>query len=249
MLATEALISEFQEDNKPDLPSGRHAHVNDLHGVENRKQARVRLACEIVRFYLGMKRKNGRRAGGSLKFALGRAAANMGFVLSTSALKLSEQRLRSIRSRATGSLMTVRQAGQYKDAVIEGTVSGVDPSGRLSGRSEMSLTFDTIRLRNRQTYRFAGILESVQALNGDAIKVDNEGSAQRANQTTRTIQRAGVATAVGAIIGTLASGGKGAAIGGIIDAAGGAGSVFIQGKENLELLTGTELTIRSSGPR
>jgi len=39
MLATEALISEFQEDNKPDLASGRHAHVNDLHGVENRKQA------------------------------------------------------------------------------------------------------------------------------------------------------------------------------------------------------------------
>jgi hypothetical protein len=145
--------------------------------------------------------------------------------------------------------MTVRQPGQYEGAVIEGTVSAVDQGGRLSGRSEMSLTFDAIRLRNGQTYRFAGILESVRTLSGDAIKVDNEGSAQGANQTTQTIQRAGVATAVGAIIGAIAGGGKGAAIGGIIGAAGGAGSVFIQGKDNLELPTGTELTIRSSGPR
>jgi hypothetical protein len=145
--------------------------------------------------------------------------------------------------------MTVRQPGQYEDAVIEGTVSGVDPGGRLRGRFEMSLTFDTIRLRNGQTYRFAGILESVRTLNGDAIKVDNEGSSQGANQTTQTSQRAGVATTVGAIIGAVAGGGKGAAIGGITGAAGGGGSVFIQGKDNLELPMGTELTIRSIGPR
>jgi hypothetical protein len=67
------------------------------------------------------------------------------------------------------------------------------------------------------------------------LKVDNEGSAQGSNQTTQTIQRAGIATAVGAIIGAIAGGGKGAAIGGIIGAAGGAGTVFIQGKDNLEL--------------
>jgi hypothetical protein len=35
----------------------------------------------------------------------------------------------------------------------------------------------------------------------------------------------------------------------IIGLSGGAGSVFIQGKDNLELPRGTELTIRSSGPR
>jgi hypothetical protein len=52
-----------------------------------------------------------------------------------------------------------------------------------------------------------------------------------------------------AIIGAIAGGGKGAAIGGIIGAAGGAGTVFIQGKDNLELPAGSELTIRASGPR
>ena len=42
---------------------------------------------------------------------------------------------------------------------------------------------------------------------------------------------------------------QGAAIGGIIGAAGGAGSVYVQGKDNLELLSGTELTIRAGAPR
>jgi YMGG-like Gly-zipper len=145
--------------------------------------------------------------------------------------------------------MTVREPGQYEGAVVEGTVGIVDEGGRLTGRTGMSLNFDTIRLRNGQTYKFAGILASVRTLNGDTVKVDNEGSAQGDNQTTQTMQRAAIGTAIGAIIGAIAGGGKGAAIGGIIGAAGGAGSVYVQGKDNLELPSGTELTIRASAPR
>jgi len=145
--------------------------------------------------------------------------------------------------------MTVRDPSQFEGAVIEGMVRGVDQGGRLTGRSAMSLNFERIRLKNGQTYKFSGVLGNVRLLNGDTVKVDNEGSAQGSNQTTQTIQRAGIATAVGAIIGAIAGGGKGAAIGGIIGAAGGAGTVFIQGKDNLELPVGTELTIRASGPR
>ena len=54
--------------------------------------------------------------------------------------------------------MTVREPGQYEGAVIEGTVASVNQSGTLTGRSGMTLNFDTIRLRNGQTYRFAGTL-------------------------------------------------------------------------------------------
>ena len=143
---------------------------------------------------------------------------------------------------------TVRD-GQYEGAVIEGTVESVNQGGKLTGRSGMSLNFDTIRLRNGQTHRFAGILTNVRTLNGDSVKTDNEGSAQGDNQTTQTVTRVGIGTAVGAIIGAIAGGGKGAAIGGIIGAAGGAGSVYVTGKDNLELPTGTELTIRSGAPR
>lgn len=145
--------------------------------------------------------------------------------------------------------MTVREPSQLEGAVIEGVVSSVDQGGRLTGRSGMSLNFERIRLRNGQTYKFSGVLGDVRLLNGDTVKVDNEGSAKGSNQTTQTIQRTGIGTAVGAIIGAVVGGGKGAAIGGIIGAAGGAGTVFIQGKDNLELPVGTELTIRASGPR
>ena len=143
--------------------------------------------------------------------------------------------------------LTVRD-GQYEGAVIEGTVGSINEGGRLTGRSGMSLNFNTMRLRNGQTYRFAGILTGVRTLNGDTVKIDNEGSAQGDNQTTQTLERAGIGTAIGAIIGAVAGGGKGAAIGGIVGAAGGAGSVYVTGKDNLDLPAGTELTIRSSAP-
>jgi hypothetical protein len=141
--------------------------------------------------------------------------------------------------------MTVREPGQFDGAVIEGTVGSVTQSGSLTGRSGMMLNFDTIRLRNGQTYKFAGTLSSVRTQNGAAIKVDNEGSAQGGNQTSQTVTRTGIGTAIGAIIGAIAGGGKGAAIGGIIGAAGGAGSVYVTGKDNLELPSGTELTIKA----
>jgi hypothetical protein len=184
---------------------------------------------------------------------LGNASANRGELIvrdgETVVAILNNNLTTKLSQRGDLFTMTVRDPSQLQGAVIEGTVGNVDQGGRLSGRSEMSLTFETIRLPNGQTYRFAGILESVRTLNGDAIKVDNEGGAQGANRTTQTIQRAGIATAVGAVVGAIAGGGKGAAIGGIIGGAAGAGSVFILGKDNLELPSGTELKIRSSGPR
>ena len=145
--------------------------------------------------------------------------------------------------------MTVREPGQYEGAVIDGTVARVDQGGRLSGRSGLSLNFDTIRLRNGQTHSFAGILASVRTPNGDTIKVDNEGGAQGNDQTTQTIKRGGIGTAIGAVIGAIAGGAKGAVIGAVVGAAGGAGSVYVQGKDNFELPSGTEMTIRASGPR
>jgi phage tail tape-measure protein len=113
----------------------------------------------------------------------------------------------------------------------------------------MTLNFDTIRLRDGGSYRFAGILESVRTTQGDTVRVDNEGSVRDTSQTTKTEQRAAIGTAVGAIIGAIAGGGKGAAIGAIVGAGGGAGSVYVQGRDDLDLGAGTELTIRASGPR
>ena len=144
--------------------------------------------------------------------------------------------------------MTVR-SGQYDGATIEGSVVSIDRAGRISGRSQMTLDFDTIRLRDGQSYRFAGILESVRTPNGDVVRVDNEGAVRDSDQTNKTIQRTAIGTAVGAIIGAIAGGGKGAAIGAVVGAGAGAGSVYVQGRNDLDLTAGTELTVRATGPR
>ena len=144
---------------------------------------------------------------------------------------------------------TVRQPSQYEGATIEGHVSSVERSGRITGRSQMTLNFDTIRLRDARSYRFAGIIDSVKNAQGETVKIDNEGTVRDDNQTTKTAQRAAIGTAVGAIIGAIAGGGKGAAIGAIVGAGGGAGSVYVQGRDDLELERGTELVIRATGPR
>ena len=145
--------------------------------------------------------------------------------------------------------MTVRQPVQYEGATIEGHVSNVQRSGRISGRSQMTLNFDTIRLRDGRSHRFAGMVETIRSAQGETVRVDNEGSVRDNSQTTRTAQRAAVGTAVGAIIGAIAGGGKGAAIGAIVGAGGGAGSVYVQGRDDLDLQPGTEVTIRASAPR
>lgn len=144
---------------------------------------------------------------------------------------------------------TVRQPSQYEGATIEGHVSSVQRSGRITGRSQMTLNFDTIRLRDGRSYRFAGIIDSVRNAQGETVKLDNEGTVRDDNQTTKTVQRTAIGTAVGAIIGAIAGGGKGAAIGAIVGAGGGAGSVYVQGRDDLELDRGTELVIRATGPR
>jgi hypothetical protein len=145
--------------------------------------------------------------------------------------------------------MTVRSPGQYDGATIEGHVLNVSRGGRVSGRSEMTLDFDSIRLRDGRSYSFAGILESVRTPNGDVVRVDNEGAVRDSDQTKQTVTRTAIGTAVGAIIGAIAGGGKGAAIGAVIGAGAGAGSVYIQGRNDLDLNAGTEVTVRATGPR
>jgi hypothetical protein len=145
--------------------------------------------------------------------------------------------------------MTVRSPSEYDGATIEGRVVSSNRSGRITGRSEITLDFDTIRLRDGRSYRFAGILEGVRTPGNEVVRVDNEGVVRDDNQTEKTIQRTAIGTAVGAIIGAIAGGGKGAAIGAVIGAGAGAGSVYVQGRDDLNLTTGTELTIRATGPR
>jgi hypothetical protein len=142
--------------------------------------------------------------------------------------------------------MTVRSPRELEGAVIEGTVGRVDRGGRVSGRSELALNFERIRLPNGSTRRIDGYIQSVRTPNGEDVRVDSEGVvAERDSQSTQTVTRTGIGAALGALIGAVAGGGKGAAIGAAVGAGTGAGSVFVQGRDDLELSGGTEFTIRT----
>ena len=146
--------------------------------------------------------------------------------------------------------LTVRSPSQYDGASIEGHVAQVNRSGRVSGRAEMSFELDLIQLRDGRASNFAGYIESVRTTSGETVRVDNEGRAQDDDsQTGRAVTRAGIGAAIGAVIGAIAGGGKGAAIGAAVGAGAGAGTVIVQGREDLDLMSGAEFTIRASAAR
>lgn len=143
---------------------------------------------------------------------------------------------------------TVLDPREYEEATVEGHIAKIDRSGRITGRTEMALAFDSITLRNGRTGRLYAQLERVHE--SDSVKsVDEEGNIETAGKGKETAVRTGGVAAIGAIIGAIAGGGKGAAIGAIIGAGVGAGSVYIQGKKDLILDPGTELTVRTSAPQ
>jgi hypothetical protein len=144
--------------------------------------------------------------------------------------------------------MTVQSPLDLRGSVIQGHLTGVGRSGRVSGRSNVTFNFDTITLRDGKTYDFAGFLQSIKDQNGKSIRVDTEGVATSGSQTKETAKRGGVGAGIGAIIGAIAGGGTGAAVGAIIGGGVGAGSVIIQGRDDLQLMKGSTITVQASSP-
>jgi len=133
-------------------------------------------------------------------------------------------------------------SGQYSGAVLEGKVTQAGSSGRFSGRANISLDFETVKI-NGTTYLFDGIIESVSAANGDMVRVNNEGTTRGARQTTQTTT-SGMGAVLGAIMGAI--GGQGAAVD--PGASAGTNSVLTTGKDTIELGPGSVFNITSSAP-
>ncbi|MFN0123160.1 MAG: hypothetical protein ACKV2V_21880 [Blastocatellia bacterium] len=142
---------------------------------------------------------------------------------------------------------TVLAPFDLEQATVTGHIAKLRRSGRATGKTELSLAFDTITTRGGGNGNFEGQVEEISA--SENVKtVDEEGNVQTSSKSKETVTRSAGGGAVGAIIGAIAGGGKGAAIGAAIGAAVGAGSVVIQGNKDLILDPGTEMTIRVNGP-
>ena len=133
----------------------------------------------------------------------------------------------------------------YADATIEGHVAKINESGKLSGKTELALTFDRIRMRNGESGRMAA--QVVRVYGEDSVKeVDEEGNVKSGSKGKTTAVRTGGGAALGAIVGGIAGGGKGAAIGAAIGAGAGAASTAIQGSNKVKLDSGTEILVRTT---
>jgi hypothetical protein len=138
--------------------------------------------------------------------------------------------------------VTVIDPVKYNEATINGHVSSINKSGKVSGRTSMNLDFDRITMPDSRTGTLHGYVARVYGQ--DAGRADNEGGVESGSRTKQAVKRGGIGAAAGAIIGGIAGGGKGAAIGLLIGGAGGAGSLAVQGSKELKLENGTELLIK-----
>ena len=161
-----------------------------------------------------------------------------------------DNRLNTREARAEDPFtLTVVSPGQFQGAQIDGRLLGVDRAGRVAGRADVTFDFDRIRFRNGRTSDFDGSIESVRTTDGETLRVENTNVGDDDSQTSKTATRTGIGAAIGAVIGAVTGGGKGAAIGAAIGGAAGAGSVIVQGRDDLVLEPGAEFTIRSLSPR
>jgi hypothetical protein len=144
--------------------------------------------------------------------------------------------------------MTVQSPMEYRGAVVEGYISGVGRAGKISGQANVTFNFERITLRDGTSYDFAGFLQSIRDQNGKTVNVDNEGTVRGGDQTRETTKRGAIGGGIGAVIGAIAGGGKGAVIGAIIGAGGGAGSVVVQGRDDVRLLPGSTVTMQATSP-
>jgi len=110
---------------------------------------------------------------------------------------------------------------------VRGRVTTAVPSGRVKTRARLAFDFDTLVLEGREYSIGAGPLDITA---GDTH-----------NKDAATI---GIGAGAGAIIGAIAKGGKGAAIGSVIGGAAGTGVVLVKTGKEVELGTGTRVTIR-----
>jgi hypothetical protein len=147
-----------------------------------------------------------------------------------------------INRQADQFTATVVAPREFEGATVYGHVRNIDESGKLKGRTEMSLSFDSIEFRRGDVRPFRAHLQDVRE--SDTVKiVTDEGRMISGNRTNQTLKRSGIGAAIGGALGGALGGGKGALLGVLLGGGAGAGSLYAQGAREIRLEPGTELEI------
>ena len=143
---------------------------------------------------------------------------------------------------------TVVQPSTFESATVEGHIATLNKSGRVTGRTEVGLAFDSVSTSDGKFARIDG--ELVRVYESESVKrVDEEGRIETGSRTRDSQVRGGVGAVAGAIIGGIVGGGKGALIGVLAGGAAGVGTVYVDGNKDLVLDAGTEMVVRVASSR
>lgn len=111
---------------------------------------------------------------------------------------------------------------------LTGSVIEANESGRVKGRASIAFRFDRL------------------AANGESLRIQTASVRREAAPDRKSdITKGGIGAGVGAIVGGVVGGGKGAAVGA---AAGGAGAVLATKGKEVEIPSGTVVTVRLQDP-
>jgi hypothetical protein len=200
----------------------------------------------------------------------GRTQAQERFIPQGTRMVLTLETPLSSSTNQPGDSFTARviDPPRYDGAIVRGHIDRIEPSGRLSGRTEMSLAFDSIELPGRYAERRDGDTdfaegetelrdsepvpfnaELVNVIQSDHVKmVDEEGNIISGSRGRQTIERGGIGAVAGGLIGGLIGGGKGAVIGLLAGGAAGTGSLYFDRGKELRLQPGAEMTVETIEP-
>lgn len=144
--------------------------------------------------------------------------------------------------------LVVQTPSKYQGAVIEGFLSGIDRTNKISGTAKMTLNLEKIQLPNGQVYKFAGDILSIGDINKESNLSTKNNQLKGDNKTNESIKRgilgAGIGAVIGAAVGSKGDAWLGAAIGGTS----GIATVFFQGKGDLNLEVGSQVNMQSTSP-
>ncbi|MBV8857932.1 MAG: hypothetical protein JOZ02_13440 [Acidobacteria bacterium] len=140
---------------------------------------------------------------------------------------------------------------EFAGAVVAGHLADVQRPGKSRGRALLQLNFEQIRLNGAGDWQeFSALVTEVLQPEPTGVgDVDAEGGVRGRDTTKDDVVKVGGASAVGAIIGAIAGGGKGAAIGAVIGGGAATGGVMTQRGKDIRLEAGQQLRIRTSGRR
>jgi type IV secretion system protein VirB10 len=127
-------------------------------------------------------------------------------------------------------------AGSY----VQGTISNVKRAGRVKGRAEVLVHFNTLILPNGYTLLLPGAVDNVPGMDNGKMK-DKEGTIQGDSTKGRDAARIAESAGTGGLIGAAADGGKGAAVGGAGGGLIGLAAVLLSRGPDLRLEAGSTM--------